>query len=236
MTWGSGASTIARTSETPPDRSAERAAVSEFAEQFVLTWLGTTEDNTSRLDRFVALSSATQWPEKPSTGTAAEVAGLSRRGTGPWSVTVGVTVNRPNAQPTRRYFQVPVTYTGGELVAVTLPSAVAAPAAGEPPKLDYQYTLPSYGRAIETVSQFLSSLLAGAGDLSRVVTPGVQVRAVTPAPYRAVEVAEAAADTDLSGTEGTAPRDGDRVRVLATAAATWGDTETTTVQYALTLR
>lgn len=241
VAMGTSQATVARSSEPSASRSSERAAVGEFAGQFVLAWLGTTEDNSAELERFISLPTAVEWPPTPAAGTEVSISAVDHRGAGMWAVTVGVTVTRPKVagaheQTTRRYFQVPVNHTKGRMVAATLPSAVAAPATGETPELGYGYTLAAGGPAVDTVAQFLSALLAGNGDISRFLTPGVQISPVNPAPYRAIKVDKVTADSDLTSASAAAPADGDRVHVLATARGTRGKTTTTTLQYALTLK
>jgi len=72
----------------------------------------------------------------------------------------------------------------------------------------------------DVVRRFLAALLTGDGEVSRYSSPGAGIRPIVPAPYTGVELVSLARDTTApsvgDSTEATAPRDGQRLRVLAT--------------------
>lgn len=225
----------------PVQRAGEQAAVEEFAGRFVVTWLQTRRGDEEQLSRFVSAASFTL-PEVPWVATQADTAEISRIGEGVWAVTVGVTVTPPKAAkavpggPTRRYFQVPVQYAAGALVAQTLPAPVSQPASAAGDALNYRYRTALTDPAAAAVQDFLAALLTGTGDVTRYVTPGVSIAAITPPPYTDVAVTDVLADQDLTGEEASSsPPPGGQLRVMATASAAANARQETTVQYALTL-
>ena len=86
----------------------------------------------------------------------------------------------------------------------------------------------------QTVGQFLTAYIAGSGDVSRYLTPGVELTPLTPSPYTSVRLSEIrAAGSDQP--PATVPQDGTRTRVLALGTAVVTDQQTANVAYALTL-
>lgn len=213
----------------------EQAAVGEFAQQLVLLWLQTPRGEEAALDDLVD-TAGMQLAETPMVGADPQTAQLVATGSGAWSVTVAVTVTDATEVPVRRHFQVPVRYTAdtGALVAATLPAPVPAPPAAVAPQLGYRYTASSSDPVTVASGEFLEALLTGVGDVTRLISPGTQISALTPAPFTGVQVREVATDVDLRGAEaGSAPEE--PVRVLVTALASVTAEQSVTVQYALTL-
>ena len=168
---------------------------------------------------------------------------LVQTGTGRWAVTVAATVTTPAAQgqdpaqvpaPVRRYFTVPLRYDAGALIAEALPAPVAAPATAEPGRLGYRYSLSAQHPASTATAEFLAALLTGAGDVTRYVTPGTQIQAVTPPPYAEVLIRDLDVDTDPADLPMT-PSNGDELHELVTAEARSSTGQAISVQYALTL-
>ncbi len=233
----------------PPaaDPVGEQAAVGEFAQRFVVTWLQSIRGQEKQLAPYVKTISLTL-PEVAWVADQPATADLRRAGgAATWSVLVGVTVTAPRAAgppvvgapvvgaaPVRRYFRVPVRYRSGAVVALALPAPVAAPAAGEAPQLTYRYHPSLDGPVARAVQEFLSALLTGAGDVTRLVTPGADIAAVLPAPYTGVEVTDVLVDRDLASGPGDRPQ-GERLRALVDAVAAAGPRQQISVQYALTL-
>lgn len=221
------------------DRAGERAAVAEFAQRFVVVWLQTPQGQEKQLAEFVKVPSLVL-AEAPSTAVQPATADVKQVGDGLWSITVGVTVTPPAAAgaspptPTRRFFRVPVRYDAGALIAAALPSPVAAPPVAVAPELAYRYSARLTDPLATSVAGFLTALLTGVGDVTRYVSPGTAIAAVTPAPYTTVELADVMIDLDLP-VNAPAPSAGDQRRVLVTASATAGPKQQIGVQYALTL-
>lgn len=220
--------------ETAPQDGGEQAAVGEFAQQLVLLWLQTARGDEAVLADLVD-TAGLQLAETPMTGSDPQTAQLVSTGSGQWAVTVAVTVTDVTVVPVRRYFQVPVRYTvdTGALVAVTLPAPVAGPPAAVSPQLGYRYMASSSDPVTLAAGEFLGSLLTGAGDVTRFVSPGTQISAVTPPPFTGVQVREVTTDVDLRGAGATAAHE--PVRALVTALATVTAEQAVTVQYPLTL-
>src|SRR5690606_13020169 len=128
-------------------------------------------------------------PEKAFIPTEPNVARIEDTG-GVWSVTVAVTVTDAREQSTRRYFQVPITSTNGTLTALMLPTPVSPPPAEAGSASEYRTHVDPSSPVGQTVVQFLAAYIAGAGDVSRYMTPGQVVSALTPAPYTSVDLVE----------------------------------------------
>lgn len=218
------------------DSTQELPAAGEFTERYVETWLETDADSTGRLDDFVELSEEARWADDPAADAqAAEVAGATRDGDF-WSITVGVDVRPTGDDATyRRYYQVAVDYQDGALVALTLPAPVPAPSTGEPPALDYTNDASLDTPLGSTIGSFLSAFLTGSGDLSRYVTPGAAIRAVSPPPYSQVKVDAVQSELDMTALPDR-PADGTQAHVLVTASAETASGGSVPVTYALTVQ
>lgn len=117
---------------------------------------------------------------------------------------------------TTRYYRVGIRSDGKDhYTAAALPEPTSTPTGGPRPNLLVgRLERPQTNDpVVNTVSHYLSALLAGDGELSRYVWPGTTIRPVTPAPYVHVELREiASVETDKL-----------RKEVVATAAATDAD-------------
>lgn len=225
----------------PPadDRAGEQAAVEEFAQRFVVLWLQTPQGQEKQLAPYVKVPSLTL-AQVPSVASNADTANVLQVGSGLWTITVGVDVTAPVAAgapatpPVRRFFQVPVRYDAGALVAATLPAPVAAPAIAAPPGLAYRYRAALTDPLTIAVQDFLAALLTGAGDVTRYVSPGTTIAAVTPAPFTSVAVTDVLVNLDMPA-EQAAPAAGNQRQVLVSARASGAAKQEIGVQYALTL-
>jgi hypothetical protein len=117
------------------------------------------------------------------------------------------------------YYAVPVAAdsTGSSFTVTGAPCVVAGPARAEVPKSSYAVTVPE-GNLSSAIGQFLAAYLTGAGEVDRYLAPGVQLTAVSPAPYTAVSVQEVSAVEEAAAAE-KVPADGTKVRVLASVEA-----------------
>lgn len=213
-----------------------RAAVGSFAEDFVVTWLSTADGDEKRLGRFLSTYSGLSLPQTPWVVTNPAVSDI-RETAGSWSATVAVDVaDHAKAPPVRRYFQVPVAYRAGALVAQTLPAPVAGPALAGAPQLAYDGRASTEDPLALAAGEFLRALLvSGGGDVTRYITPGAKIRAVSPAPYTALELGDVLVDQDISTINQSDPKTGTRLRLLVTAALSSTGNRQITVQYALTV-
>jgi hypothetical protein len=84
------------------------------------------------------------------------------------------------------------------------------------------------------VGQFLNAYIAGSGDVTRYLTPGVVLTTLTPAPYTSVDLSEIRAEGS-DQPPAVVPVDGTQIRVLALGTAVVTDQQTSNVAYALTL-
>jgi hypothetical protein len=233
--YSSSSSKSGQAAPPPPDRSNERAAVGEFAERFVVTWLETPSGQEAQLASYVN-APGLALPQVPFTADMPAVSAIAPVGPDTWTVTVSVSVSLSGKDKGRQYFQVPVMDTSGALVAEALPAPVSAPASGQAPPLGYGNQVDLSSSVAVSASQFLTALLTGGagGDVTRFESPGTAVSAVSPPPYSAVDVQSVLSDRDMSGAPAT-PAAGDEVRLLVTATATAGPRSQVMVQYALTM-
>lgn len=245
-----GTATVAARPVTPAvDRAGEQATVTEFAARFVTLWLRSVRGQEAQLtplvhDVQVSLPTV-GWSAGPPT-----VADVHRLPDGTWTVVTAVAVapatssaatsttaapGTPYAGWPVRYFSIPVHLDAGGPVALALPAPVAAPGTAiAPPDLGYRYQAVTNDPIGVSVAQFLAALLTGTGDVSRYLSPGTAITAITPAPYTATAVTTIVTDREL--TAGAAvPADRTHLRALVTATATAGPEQDATVQYALTL-
>ena len=224
------------------DTASERAAAEQFAEHFVVTWLTTPRGEEGSLATFIDVAGIAL-PEVPWTVTNPAPAALVDTGDGRWAVTVAATVTTPPAEgqdpaqaagPVRRFFTVPVRFDDGALIAEALPAPVAAPATAQAPRLGYRHILPDQHPASIASADFLAALLTGTGDVTRYVSPGTQIEAVSPAPYAEVRIRNLRVDQDPPDLPGE-PANGDELHELVTAEARSSAGQAISVQYALTL-
>jgi hypothetical protein len=237
LAYSTAASARDRVLPAVVDRSGERAAVTEFAGRFVVTWLGAVRGQESSLAPFVAVSNM-RTPTSPATATNPVPAAVTYVRSGVWSVTVSVTVTgpAPSKAAQQRYFQVPVLIAAsGGLIAESLPSPVAGPATAKAPPLGYSNPVALTSPMGSSISEFLAALLTGSSDVTRLVSPGGVIAPVTPPPYTAVRLSDLTADQPVSPTANP-PQSGGAVHVLVTAEATASPDQTTSIQYALTMR
>lgn len=269
----SGTSTTApAVNVRPEDNDRGQVAASALAEDFVVAWLSTPRSGPGggpeQLQPFTAATiTSTTLPEAPwsvreaTTAQAREISTdeTSNGSTAIWNVVVAVTVEEPQdaagAGPTeeaaavvaqRRFFQVAVSVDTAEdtRLALTLPSPVAAPAAGTPPTLAYDERISSSSPLASAAGEFLTGLLVE-GDVTRITSPGAEINPVLPAPYTAVNVEEVSAalgDLDTAELENPTelPEDGTSVQLLVQATATspvaaGAPERVTAMTYALTL-
>ncbi|MFD5572967.1 conjugal transfer protein [Streptomyces cadmiisoli] len=203
-------------------RTATSAAdPSGYAQVFVGAWLHSSADNETSAQARLAQSMAPD-VELPAPAADAQSAPGSvtavrraQRADGAWSVTVAAQY----AGGSVRYYAVPVAAdrTGSSFTVTGAPGMVAGPARAEVPKSSYAVTVPE-GNLSSAIRQFLAAYLTGDGEVDRYLAPGVQLTAVSPAPYTAVAVQEVSAAEEAAAAEHV-PADGTKVRVLASVEA-----------------
>lgn len=214
-----------------PQVEVARQRAEEFAVRVVTVWLGAHRGQEGLVGALLPQAAGLTLPQAGLSVTDPMVASSTSSGGGVWAVTVAaqVTDSRMSA---RRFFTVPIRVVGELVVAVALPSERPGSqviAAG--PELDYSVDVPAGSALMQVAADFLNALLAGRGDVQRLISPEAQVRPVMPAPFTTVKVIRVAVQQEIP----VQPRDGVRLEVLVTATALVDVTQQVTVQYALTL-
>lgn len=212
----------------------------EYAAGFVAAWLSSTRDNPSPLAAYVASSSVKLLSTQPWAYRDLTVASVDvTDGSDLVSVVVAANVEELDMESEdgatiwpRRYFAVTVNASEAGLSVIGLPAPVAAPSKADTPvKLAYTESVMASSTAKATVVAFLNAYLAGSGEISRYVTPGSEITALTPAPFQVLEISDLLADTEPSDN----PNTGAVVHVLATVDVSSAAGQQLTATYALTL-
>ncbi|MFF0764323.1 conjugal transfer protein [Streptomyces sp. NPDC003737] len=215
--------TVAAAPATTPTavRTAPAADPSGYAQLFIGAWLRSSADDPTTAQARLAQSMAPD-VELPNPGSDAQSALASvtavrsaQRIGGAWSVTVAAQY----ADRSVRYYTVPVAAdpSGSSFAVTGAPAVVAGPARTGVPKSAYGVPVQDGGLS-SAVQEFLAAYLTGVGEVDRYLAPGVNLTAVSPAPFTAVTVQqitgieEAAADDQV-------PADGTKVRILARVEA-----------------
>ncbi|MER5913026.1 conjugal transfer protein [Streptomyces sp. NPDC001982] len=210
----------------PATRTAVRTAAAAadpggYAQLFLSAWLRSSANDTTSAQARLAqsMASSVDLPDpaagaQPAPQSVTAVRSAQRVG-GAWSVTVAAQY----ADGSVRYYAVPVAAdrTGASFAVTGAPGVVAGPARAEEPASPYGVTVPD-GDLSTAVGEFLSAYLTGAGEVDRYLAPGVQLTAVSPAPYTAVSVQQVSAVEEAAAAE-QMPTDGTTVRVLARVEA-----------------
>lgn len=228
--------------QTPATDPAE-AVAGEYGTRVVLAWLTATRTTSDQALTLLPQLRPGQLPETAPLVRDAVVSSVTPGDLeqGLWSVTVGYDVGTavPDSDAvlwSRQYAQVVLqvqpSSTGYTAAAVSLPSAVAGPQTASPVvTLGYSAQLSTDDPLLQTASQFLEAYLTGQGDITRVLTPGTEIAAVTPAPYSQITAITGAAVEE----DALEPVDGAVAEVLVTAWVTRADETSVQVQYPLQL-
>lgn len=220
--------------------TAQQQAAGEYGAAFVAAWLSATNDDTGNLGTYVSTSAIAQLSKTAWTYRDLSVVSISKaEGSDLLSVVVGANVEELDVESEdgksiwpRRYFSVAVHVTETTTNIVGLPAPVAAPVKGEEAvPLAYNQPVGKTSAAQETVEAFLGAYLAGSGDISRYITPGSAISAITPAPYMTLAVTDIKADVEPVDS----PSTGSVTHVLATVEVASAREQMLTATYALTL-
>lgn len=215
---------VAATQDTPTASvrtTAQAADPAGYAQVFVGAWLRSSADDDSSAQARLAQSMAPD-VELPDPAPAAQSRSSSvtavrsaQRAGGAWSVTVAAQY----VDGSVRYYAVPVAAdrAGASFMVTGAPGVVAGPARAEVPKSVYGVSVPE-GDLSSAVGEFLAAYLTGAGEVDRYLAPGVQLTAVSPAPYTTVSVQQVSAVEEAAAAEQVSA-DGTKVRVLAQVEA-----------------
>ncbi|MEU9072079.1 conjugal transfer protein [Streptomyces sp. NPDC048306] len=230
-----------------------------FAEMYVAAFLRAGEGSQSELAAFYPRAQDVELAGEPGAVQVGQIAAVRVAEVAPgryWSVTVAARVLEPgpakpadagsDEQPVvrMRFFRVPIEAdrAGGPLAALALPAEVAAPTASAP-KAELAYGAPLAAQAsdpaVDTLAQFVTAYLAGSGDLSRYLSPGMRLAPVRPAPYRSATVTQIAVETAFQDDDGDgqvgAPSGRERLRLVVDVQTVRPDGVARPLSYALTL-
>jgi hypothetical protein len=236
---GPGSSSTAAPTEVNAVRDVSEQSAGAVASGFVAAWLSATKDNSIELQRYVSTSGMT-FPDQGwafRNLTIASVGEATASGFVPVQIAADVeeTSIQEDAPVTawqQRYFAVTVQVADGAIGVVGMPAPISGPAAPtKEPELDYSAKISSSSPVSDTASSFLAAYLTGNGEVSRYVTPEVEISAITPAPYAAVKV------KNVSANEAPAekPADGDVLNVLVESELVSGTGQTISADYVLTM-
>ncbi|MGY4098662.1 conjugal transfer protein [Nocardia sp. R16R-3T] len=235
----------------PPSDSATPATVgraqlaSSFAEQFIMTYLGSVAGQQDRLGEYVGASA--QQVTLPTTARQVSeptVVYVARIGSFDslevWSVTVSVRVGKsaPAAggstgatagADTRQFYRVGISVLNGRLRALSLPALVEPPSRGADLAQAYSSPCTADTPLAQVASGFLTAYLTGTGDVGRYVTLDAGIAALRPAPYTTVETAAVVSDDNSCGTTRSA------AQVLTTVNPKGDGGTAATLAYPLTM-
>ncbi|MFJ9822194.1 conjugal transfer protein [Streptomyces sp. NPDC101151] len=209
---------------TKPPTVRSAAALADpagYAQLFVSAWLRSSADAPASAQARLAHSMApdVDLPDpvfdaqsKPASVTAVRSA---HRADDAWSVTVAAQY----ADGRLRNYAVPVVAdrAGSSFTVTGAPAVVAGPARARAPKSPYGVSV-GEGALSSAVGEFLSAYLTGAGGIDRYLAPGVELSALSPAPYRAVIVQQVLTVEQVTAEE-QVPSEGTTVRILARVQA-----------------
>ena len=231
--WQAGSPAPAVTVSASVDAAAvaQQQLAEEFGVRVVTTWLTASRGQEDLVRALLPQASSISLPARGLGVAEAMVAGSRPAGVGVWSVTVAATVSDERTV-SRRFFEIPVKVDGQTVTAIALPGEVPSSLlAGAAADLDYPALVAANSPLYTTSTEFLSAFLAGQGDVSRIISPDSEIRAVSPAPFTSVKVTGIAAHDDVPAT----PAEGDELDVLVSATASSGEQTSVGLQYALTL-
>lgn len=188
-------STTEDTAEPTTASDDGRWVAAGFAERYVGAYLLAGSDGSS-LSTYLGYE-----PELPGTARPAAVAApvrtveVTSAGDDYWSVVVAV------GPPGQEWFwRAAIDATGDAPVAVGLPAAVAAPPEVERVDLDVNLgPVPAEDAAADTVGGFLAAYLCGSGELSRYLSPGVELTATNPPMCTGIELNRWGSRSDSDG-------------------------------------
>ncbi|MEU9272466.1 conjugal transfer protein [Streptomyces sp. NPDC048251] len=200
---------------TPVRTAAAAVDPAGYAQVFVDVWLRSSADADSAQARLAqSLAPDVDLPDplagaqpKPATVTAVRSA---QQGDGEWAVTVAAQY----ADGRLRYFVVPVSAdaSGASFTVSGAPAVVAGPARAAVGESPFGVSVASDGDLSLALGEFFGAYLTGAGQVDRYLAPGVNLSAVSPAPYVAVSVQQVSAVEEAAAAE-QVPADGAKVRV-----------------------
>ncbi|WP_330257116.1 conjugal transfer protein [Nocardia sp. NBC_00565] len=239
------------TDPPPPSDSATPATVGRaqlagsFAEQFIVTYLGSVAGQQDRLGEYVGgsaqqitLPTTARQVSEPMVVYVARIGSFDALEV--WSVTVSVRVGKTTgaagttgtvgtAAEARQYYRVGVSVLNGRLRALSLPALVEPPSRGADLAQAYSSPCTTDTPLAQVASGFLTAYLTGTGDVGRYITLDAGIAALRPAPFTAVETVAVTSDDNSCGTARST------AQVLATVNPKGDGGAAATLAYPLTM-
>ena len=206
----------AAAAQTVTQESPDRATAALYAAEAVTAWLTASRDNADRVTAVLPGLQVGDLPEVPFKVRDVVVGQVISQPGGVWSVTVAVTVTDAAKTSVRRHYQIPIRVDDQGVTALTLPAFVAIPAVVPAGTSVYGTRVDLTSDAATAAGQFLTALLTGQGEVSRYVSPGVQIAPILPAPFAQLRVDEVLATGDLPA----AAVDGARLQLQVSVTGT----------------
>lgn len=206
----------AAAAQSVTQESPDRAIAGLYGAEAVTAWLTASRDNAEQSAAVLPGLQASDLPEVPFKVRDVVVGQVTATGSGVFSVTVGVTVTDATKTSIRRHYQIPVRVDAQGVSALTLPAFVAVPAAVPAGSSVYATRVDPKSDAAVAAGQFLTALLTGQGEVSRYVSPGVQIAPIRPAPFGQVNLDEVTATSEVPA----AVTDGSRLQLQVRVAGT----------------
>lgn len=214
-------------------------ATGSFAIGFVGSWLSATKEDSTALETYVTTAPPGLGDIPFEYRNLAVVETVPADDATTVTVMVGADVMEQTGEEEpawiRRYYEVVVDTASDRLAAIGYPAPVVGPqstagAAG----LGLNTQLASDSPAVETIQLMLAAYLIGQGSTSSYLTPGVNIPAITPAPFTLLNSVSFFAEEQPS----PSPVDGETtlVQALVTLQTTEGRTVTAMYFVDLTAR
>lgn len=206
-----------------------------YAAGFVGAWLSATRDSSADLQAYTQVALTSNLPLTAAPYKDLAVATIAQPSKGLTKVVIAASIKQLSADGKtatwpRRYFQVAVNTSSDGYSVIGYPAPIAAPAIATGISLAYESTVLANDPAAVTVGAFLNAYAAGIGDLSRYISPGTSIVAITPAAYTAVKAVQILSTEEPA----KAPSDGAELKVLTQVQLISGKSSTPAT-YALSL-
>lgn len=214
----------------------QQSLVGAFASDFVVAWRTATTAQRGGLQRFITLpEQGLALPSTPAAViTAPQTGPVLHAGTFGESemYTVVVSVNErayASAQPTRVFYQVPVSLWNRQPRALDFPAQINDTGPGADFALNYRHALAPESPVFAVVAGFIRTYLTATNGLDRYVVAGAPLRPI--GGYQSAVISAAGADRPVSD----APAPGEQLHVRATVIAQTSQFATVNLSYPLTL-
>lgn len=215
----------------------QQSQVGAFAADFVVAWRTATASQRGSLHRFITVTDEAAMP-LPTTPAAVittpQIGPVVRSGSSGgvefYAAVVSVT-ERPyaSAQPTRAFYQVPVSLWNYQPRALDIPAQINDPGPGADFHLNYRHALSADNPVFAVVSGFLRTYLSTTTGLDRYVVAGTALRPL--GGYQSAVVTTVAADRAVPDIRSP----GEQIHVRAAVIAQTSQFASVALAYPLTV-